>query len=355
MLSWPRLSAFILVALFSVAFVAAMAPDDALADGSPTQVAADYNPNFDCIGPASWTTDLESHLKETLQGEWQAGWHTDALKAGATIIRQDMWFKHRYPEHIYYPVSGFCNGAPFAYDFSKAYFHGYRLFPQDPNTNSAIDATKTLGWYATGTSANNLELQFGSQLQEDTQTQALAGHRWDKIVGKSTYPPGEYCCDPPPWGSIARTQPPLLQRVYPPLIANCLYNPFGTDSDCDGFTDTRELFLGTDYQGRCGEGVGPDPSSKWPLDFVSAAGSNDRSTLTDLTSFLAPVRHFGTDQGQPGYDKRWDLVANVPDKDISLVDLLSAVAGPTAFPLMFGGVERVFGGPACSNHPDYGD
>jgi len=67
--------------------------------------------------------------------------------------------------------------------------------------------------------------------------------------------------------------------------------------------------------------------------------------VTDLASFLAPVRYFGTNLGANPGDQRWDLV---PGKgffatDINIADLASIV---TVAPPMFYGT-RAFNGPAC--------
>jgi len=91
----------------------------------------------------------------------------------------------------------------------------------------------------------------------------------------------------------------------------------------------------------------PCGNTGWPADLTSAGPSANRITLTDLTSFIAPLpRHFNTDPGDAGYDVRWDLVTGngaAPPKDISLTDLTNLT---TLFPPMLGSA-KAFGGPVC--------
>jgi hypothetical protein len=130
------------------------------------------------------------------------------------------------------------------------------------------------------------------------------------------------------------------------------------DEDSDGFTNDgcpasgafseAQFNIGTSSLGPCD--IGPTaPSPSWPLDFMATGGSEDKITLVDLTSFLAPGRRLDTDPGDANFDDRWDLQ---PGKGtnahfIALNDLTSLLAGTTGFPAMFGGA-RAFGGPTCS-------
>ena len=87
------------------------------------------------------------------------------------------------------------------------------------------------------------------------------------------------------------------------------------------------------------------PSLAWPVDLFTATGMG-RVDLSDLASFVAPVRHLNTSPGDPGYDQRWDLLPGkgVFSKTINIADLSILV---TLKPPMFGG-QSVFNGPACS-------
>jgi Tol biopolymer transport system component len=122
--------------------------------------------------------------------------------------------------------------------------------------------------------------------------------------------------------------------------------PFGADAyDCDGdgYAGAAEdnVFGATRRdQDACGVDA-------WPADFVSGGvpDSTERVTLTDLTSYLAPVRRINLNPLEPGFDVRWDLVpgAGIFAKQVSIVDLTSLI---TVAPRMLGGV-RAFNGPTC--------
>jgi hypothetical protein len=133
------------------------------------------------------------------------------------------------------------------------------------------------------------------------------------------------------------------------------------DDDGDGFPNDGcaqvgsiaegAFNIGTTTLGRCNAGIGPDPSSSWPSDFVSAGtpDSTDKVTITDLTSFLAPARRLDTSPGDLDFSSRWDLI---PGRGtfldwIAINDLTALLAGDPGFPDMFGGA-RAFDGPICT-------
>jgi len=113
------------------------------------------------------------------------------------------------------------------------------------------------------------------------------------------------------------------------------------DDDNDGFDDDAEAHVGTIAQKSCG-------GDGWPADIVSSGLSANKVNVQDLASFIAPVRHLGTNLGtQPG-DERWDLVpGSTFGTHINIQDMAALV---TTAPAMFGGV-RAFGGPACQAAP----
>ena len=137
------------------------------------------------------------------------------------------------------------------------------------------------------------------------------------------------------------------------------------DNDADGaINDGCSAFgaygegnwsIGTDPRGRCGAGPGSGASVAWPLDFVSGGtpSSTDKITITDLTSFLAPIRRLDKHPADAGFDKRWDLLPGpaVGQKWIQIGDLTALFAGSGAFPPMSGG-QRVFGSSfVCTDIP----
>ncbi|MFQ5472550.1 MAG: hypothetical protein ACE5FA_06680, partial [Dehalococcoidia bacterium] len=139
----------------------------------------------------------------------------------------------------------------------------------------------------------------------------------------------------------------------------------GFDCDGDGYTGTAEdhvySYIGqTDGdQKTCQEydsshpnpGGDINPSLRWPSDFNNATfplDSLNKINILDLTSFLAPVKYFGTDVGTNPGDVRWDLDPG-PDiftTDINILDLTAMIAGSSGNPPMFGGA-KAFGGPVC--------
>ena len=120
------------------------------------------------------------------------------------------------------------------------------------------------------------------------------------------------------------------------------------DDDNDGYTDSAESQIGTGAFDRCG-------TNAWPSDLNRSSAPLDsfnKITILDLTSFLVPVRYFGTDVGTNPGDVRWDLT---PGKgvfltDINIQDITAMLVGPSGYPPMLGGA-KAFGGPACSVVP----
>jgi hypothetical protein len=127
-----------------------------------------------------------------------------------------------------------------------------------------------------------------------------------------------------------------------------------SDDDNDGFEDADETYIGTDPLDECGNHTTTPPiySLAWPADVfsgVSIPDTTDSVTIGDLASFVAPVRHLGTNVGtQPG-DARWDLSPGPGplSVDINVLDMSALMAGSTGNPPMFGGL-RAFNGPMCT-------
>lgn len=92
------------------------------------------------------------------------------------------------------------------------------------------------------------------------------------------------------------------------------------------------------------------PSLGWPIDFVQGGIPNStlKVTVTDLTSFLAPVRYLGTNTGARPGDVRWDVTPGkgLFSTDINVSDLTALIAGGTGSPPMLGGT-MAFNGPSC--------
>jgi len=110
---------------------------------------------------------------------------------------------------------------------------------------------------------------------------------------------------------------------------------------------STEQALGTSATARCGnfDTTKPgSPSLNWPADLAAGTSAN-RVDLSDVTSFLAPVRRLNTSPGKAGFDARWDLV---PGEQMyaDAINTLDLTALITLRPPMFGGA-KAYGGPAC--------
>jgi len=106
---------------------------------------------------------------------------------------------------------------------------------------------------------------------------------------------------------------------------------------------------------RCEAGP-PSPSPGWPSDLFGGILSEDNISVQDLSSFIAPVYHFATAPGAPGFHPRWDIAPGTTFGAtwINIVDLSTLIAvTPTGYPPMppFGGVIKAFGGPDCFDPP----
>lgn len=73
------------------------------------------------------------------------------------------------------------------------------------------------------------------------------------------------------------------------------------DTDCDGFADTTEQFIGTDPNQMCNATAGwfDEPVQFWPPDL----NDDELAGLTDVTMFRVPFNHHDTD---PEYSVRYD-------------------------------------------------
>ena len=92
------------------------------------------------------------------------------------------------------------------------------------------------------------------------------------------------------------------------------------DGDGDGYFDDAEWHVGTNPIMKCG-------TDGWPADTYSQGTSNNKITLQDISSFVAPVRRLGTSSSDAGYNARWDLSPGrgIFSKDINLQDMSSIV------------------------------
>jgi hypothetical protein len=91
-------------------------------------------------------------------------------------------------------------------------------------------------------------------------------------------------------------------------------NPSDTDDDNDGFSDTAEIWIGTDSLDACADNA-QDPA--WPPDITN----NHRVDASDILKFRTPLGSFlgGTGANDYNYDRRFDLYT---DAKISVSDVI---------------------------------
>jgi hypothetical protein len=110
------------------------------------------------------------------------------------------------------------------------------------------------------------------------------------------------------------------------------------DADGDGYRDMDEVsFIGTEAGDPCG-------ANGWPAELNSAGASSNKLDIQDLVSFVVPDRRLETRVGDIHFDRRWDIVPGPGafGPDINIQDITALIAGPTAYPPMFGDL-RAYG------------
>jgi len=117
------------------------------------------------------------------------------------------------------------------------------------------------------------------------------------------------------------------------------------DCDGDGYSGADETSVFSPLIDRDQDPCGLDG---WPSNLfepMPPAPPTNRLTIQDVTSFVAPVRHFDSSPGdEPLYNPRWDIRPGpgALPKWINIQDVLQLVAGPTGNPPMLNGA-RAFG------------
>ena len=115
----------------------------------------------------------------------------------------------------------------------------------------------------------------------------------------------------------------------------------GFDCDGDGYIGTTEAHVFTPATDRDQDPCGGDA---WAVDLVGGFFSTNKANISDLASFISPVRRLNTSPSDAGFNQRWDLVpGSTFGKQINVQDMGSLV---TARPPMLGGT-RAYNGPDC--------
>jgi hypothetical protein len=168
-------------------------PANATGNG-PWIIVTHWDYSGGCISGLEGQDWLENVTSDTLVLEWYGTDPGEALKAGATIIREDGNYFHF--TGIDYSASLFCVGVtPFSYDFrdSRMYYVPGGLGRHTTTSNAAVSETNGIGWTDWG---NYVYLEFLSCTQNQTVTLANGNWPWFQIVGDSTggvYAPGVAC------------------------------------------------------------------------------------------------------------------------------------------------------------------
>ena len=115
------------------------------------------------------------------------------------------------------------------------------------------------------------------------------------------------------------------------------------DCDGDGYIGTTEAHVTTSDQDPCG-------TTGWASDLQPGGIRPNSLNIEDLATFLIPVRRFGTSNGDPAFNLRWDLApGSVTGPTINVADISAMINASSGYPLMFGG-QRAFG-KACPYPP----
>ena len=106
----------------------------------------------------------------------------------------------------------------------------------------------------------------------------------------------------PNWANPSQTLP-----SYGPTVGT------GPDSDCDGFTDTREVYLGTDPTQHCAANTvtnNEDPPDHWPLDM----NDNRLANTIDVGVFVFTLNESNPNHpgpsSNPAFNPRHDFNGN---------------------------------------------
>lgn len=174
-------------------FLQAAQPAAATGNG-PWIIVTHWDATQQCITGLKGSDWLENVDKDTLPNEWFGSDPGEALKAGATIIREDGNYFHftgSDNSSLY-----FCPGVtPFSYDFRDSRMNyvpgggGNRTLRSD----AAVDETNGIGWTDYG---NYVYLPFLACLQTQTDTLANGNWPWFQIVGDPSggvYAPNVSC------------------------------------------------------------------------------------------------------------------------------------------------------------------
>jgi hypothetical protein len=125
------------------------------------------------------------------------------------------------------------------------------------------------------------------------------------------------------------------------------------DDGCSGGPDQAGAFSEAEF--KIGTGASdPCGNNGWPLELVTTpSGTANRYNISDLGSFVAPIRRIGKNPNQTGFSSRWDFQPGpgaLPTQGwINILDLGATTSSSTGFPRMLGGLRAI--GQLCPYPP----
>jgi hypothetical protein len=145
------------------------------AHAGPWETAVHWDYSRNCITYVKGSNYLEDIVKNTLPNEWFDTWPSEALNAGAELIRTDGYYFYTHPEN----QLGLCNqSGTTAFNFRDSRMY-YVANSRKASTDSATDYTHPYGW----TSNNNyIFYEFNSCYQYKTRDRANAGLLHTSII-----------------------------------------------------------------------------------------------------------------------------------------------------------------------------
>jgi Thrombospondin type 3 repeat len=111
------------------------------------------------------------------------------------------------------------------------------------------------------------------------------------------------------------------------------------DCDGDGYKGSAEASI---FSGGGNGDRDPCGNNGWPSDLSTQAPANQLN-LSDLASFVSPIRRLGTTPANAEYSARWDIVpGSTIGAYINVQDIAALLLGPSGYPPMLPGV-RAYG------------
>jgi hypothetical protein len=114
--------------------------------------------------------------------------------------------------------------------------------------------------------------------------------------------------------------------------------PGASSNDCDG-DGYRGSVEASIFSGGGNGDRDPCGNNGWPSDLSTQAPANQLN-ISDLASFVAPIRRLGTTPANAEYSARWDIVpGSTVGASINVQDIAALLLGPSGYPPMLQGAR----------------